>query len=596
MRGALSLPTVMPMEEMAELRKFEENAFPRPIEPDPDAAQRPPRPGAQNPPSELRSGSHRALPSHNAKPPERWLSRLALPTLPVRWDARVIRYLEFYRDNPRGRAIMEAWLRRMGHYRSLVLRVLREHKVPQDLAYVAMVESGFNPALTSRVGAAGIWQFMSGTGKGYGLHQDHWIDERRNPRLSTEAAARYLKDLHARFNSWDLALAAYNAGYGAVESSIQKYNTNDYWQICRYESGLPWSTTLYVPKILAVAIVGRNLSYFGYAQVKPEPELTQELVSVPVSITVAQAARAAGVETAIIERLNPELRRGRTPPSSKAWIRVPHGTQSAFYANLARMKGQLARHRPYIVRLGDTVESIATDHAISQATVRQINGLGRSEPLRPGLVILVPARPVTPASPHGAEHAESDGAKPSTPSAPAQEPLLVAVPDGVPARIEGRVRVFYRTVPGDGLHRVARQLEVNPVQLARWNALAPEARLIPGMVLQAFVAPELDRSRVRLLDPSAIRVAVAGSEDFLNAYEERKGRKRLAYTARAGDSLSAVGRRFGLSVGSLARINRFARNTQLSQGQRIVVYVTPDKLARSRSRGSRSRKAAPISK
>jgi len=568
---------------MAELRKFEESTFPRPAPATQPHAARQPRPGAINPPAELRSPDHHpSRPPEAHAPPKPWLSKLALPTVAVRWDPRVIRYLQFYRDDPKGRAIMAAWLRRMGRHRAMILRVLRKHGVPDDLLYVAMVESGFNPLLTSRVGAAGIWQFMSGTGSGYGLHRDYWIDERRNPKLSTAAAARYLKDLHSRFGTWELALAAYNAGYGAVQNSIRKYNTNDYWQICQYESGLPWSTTLYVPKVLAVAIVGRNRGYFGYGDVRPDPPVTYELVSVPVSITLAQAARAAGIDTDTIERLNPELRRGRTPPSSKAWLRVPSVTRDTFYANLARMKGQLAQHRPYLVRLGDTADALAADLAISRATLRRINGIQRDDEIRPGLVILVPAapkkrRPVKPA----------DGADGKTASEGEEEPRLVAVPQGVPTQVKGRRRVFYRTVLGDSLEQVARHLQVDQVQLAGWNKLELKARLIPDMVLQAFVAPDFDDSRVRLLDPRTIHVMVAGSEEFLNAYEERKGRRRQLYTARPGDTLASVGRRFGLSVGSLARINRFGRNTRLKEGQRIVVYLDPTKVRRRRVKKSR---------
>jgi len=587
-RGTPSAAPVRPSEELTELRKFEESAFPRQapdVLADEAAPPRPARPSAENPPPELRS--HPEQPTRPAapvakQPPEPWLAKLALPSLPVRWDQRVIRYLEFYRDNAKGRAIMSAWLKRMGRYRTMIARVLRKHGLPDDLIFVAMIESGFNPAMTSRVGAGGIWQFMMGTARGYGLHRDHWIDERRNPLLSTEAAARYLKDLHARFGSWELALAAYNAGYGAVQRSVRKYNTNDYWQLCRYESGLPWSTSLYVPKVLATAIVSHNRGYFGYADVKPEPELGHELVSVPTSITTAQAARAAGVETALIELLNPELRRGRTPPSSKAWIRVPRGTEKSFYASLARLKGQLAKNRPYIVRLGDTVQTLADEHGISRAALQRLNGLRRDEGIRPGLIILVPARPVAKA--------------PARASTDEEERLLVAVPDGTPSKLPGTTRVFYRAVAGDSLRRVARHLQVEETSLASWNKLDPTARLLPDMVLQAFVAPTFDQSSVRLLDRDKIVVMVAGSESFLNTYEQRQGRKRLYYIARKGDTLASVGRRFGLSVGSLARINRFARTTQLSEGQRIVVYVDPAKLKRKLKRRRKRRRPRQVAR
>ena len=121
-----------------------------------------------------------------------------------------------------------------------------------------MIESGFDVGGRSRVGAMGIWQFMPRSAQVYGLEVSRWLDERRDPVRSTAAAAKYLKDLHVRFGAWDLAFAAYNAGYGLVLTSIKRYNTNDFWALRHHESGLPWETTLYVPKILAAAVVGHG--------------------------------------------------------------------------------------------------------------------------------------------------------------------------------------------------------------------------------------------------------------------------------------------------------------------------------------------------
>jgi membrane-bound lytic murein transglycosylase D len=547
----------------------------------------PPRPAADAPPPGLKSDGHLAARPASAPgaAPEPWLAKLQLPDLPLKWDAKLIRYLEFYRSNPKGRAIMGVWLRRLGRHQKLISATLHRHKLPQDLIYVAMIESGFNPKVTSRRGAAGIWQFMPKAGLSYGLRRDHWIDERRNLELSTEAAAKFLKDLHDRFGTWELALAAYNAGYFGVTRAIQKYNTNDYWQLCRYEAGLPWDTGLYVPKILAAAIVGRNRAFFGFDQIKAEPELGHVLVSVPSSITVAQAASAAGVSREVIEQLNAELRRGRTAPSTKGWLRVPKGSEERFYSGLAGIKGQLARYKPYVVRLGDTEDAIARRAGLTRAALRQINGLDKPTDLRPGLTILVPAKMAPSTQPVAAV---DDGE---------EEPILVALPKGRPTTVPGRKRVFYRVVPGDSLGEISAGLQVTAMELASWNALDPAAKLIAGMVLQAFVPQSFDESRVVLLDPRRLKLLTAGSAEFLNAYEERKGRRRLVYTVRDGDTVSSVSRRFGLTVGSLMRINQFDRKAQLKAGQPVIVYVDA---ARLRAKGTASKKptrlaAAPAS-
>ncbi len=572
----------------SDLRRFEEQTFPRdhaPRVPPPQLeggpGERPePRPSAMHPPPTLRGKTHaaqrRASPTPRRRPAR--FKGLSLPDLPVTWDSKLIRYLRFYRSHPRGKALMRYWLRRKGRYEAMIARTLRQQGLPRALAYVAMIESSYDPTLTSRVGAAGLWQFMPHSGRAYGLRRDHWIDERRNPLRSTEAAARHLKELFRRFGSWELALAAYNAGPGMVIAAMRKYNTNDYWQLCRYEAGLPWSTTLYVPKILAAAIVGGNRARFGFGEVQPDPpfEKRYELVALRRSATIGQLARATGASRKVLSKLNPELRRGRTPPRAKVWVRVPRGTGTRCYEQLAAM--HRVRYRPYVVKLGDSDQHLASLFGIGRRRLRQINGIRHGRELRPGLTILVPARAMK------RRAASAAGEDP---------PVVVALPDGTPRRVSGRQRVFYRVVIGDSLAEVARHLQVATAEIASWNGLKQEARLVSGMVLQAFVEPSFDRSRVRLLDPTRVRVMVAGSDAFLDQHEQSIGRQRLSYRVRKGDTLRAVARRFGLSVGSLMRINRLARSARLKPGQRLVVYVEQRRarrLARTKRRRSSSSK------
>ena len=516
-----------------------------------------------------------------------WLSKLALPDIPVRWDAKVIRFLEFYRSNPRGRAIMSLWLKRKGRYEKLITAALRRHKLPSSLIYLVMTESGFNPHTTSRVGAAGLWQFMPGPGRGFGLQRDYWVDERRNPDLATEAGIQYLKRLHRMLKSWELALAAYNAGFGSVLTAMQKYNTNDYWRLCSYEAGLPWGTTIYVPKIMALAVVGANRDYFGFGQVKPDPELTFDVVAVSTSLTLAQAARAAGSTTEQLVLLNPELRRGRTPPRTKSWIRVPRGSKGRFYTGLARLKGELARYRPYTVRLGDNDNTISRRFGISRRQLRRINKLQSSLELHPGLTILVPARAPRKAPPPRPGKKRGKRGKPGASADPQQhdEPILVALPAGVPKQIEGRRRVFYRTVVGDSLTRIAASLQVKAADLASWNGINPRVKLVSRMVLQAFVANDFARARARLLDPTRLKVMVTGSDEFLDYFERRKGRRRLTILARKGDTLKTVARRMGLTVGDVIRINRISRWSRLKTGQKLVVYVDQRRFRRFMGKG-----------
>ena len=214
--------------ELRELRRFEEQAFPRAgVTPPPAADGSLPAPslpgswgGSGDVPPELRSPAP-PLGSGATPPPDSdGLRALKLPDFPIRWDAQVLRYLDYFKNDPKGRSVMSNWLRRAGRYRDVFDKVLARHGLPRDLFYLAMIESGFESAARSRVGAGGVWQFMPGAARAYGLEVSYWIDGRRDPERAADAAARYLKDLYVRFGSWYLVFAAYNAGYGAVLRSI----------------------------------------------------------------------------------------------------------------------------------------------------------------------------------------------------------------------------------------------------------------------------------------------------------------------------------------------------------------------------------------
>ena len=191
------------------------------------------------------------------------LSKLQLPDLRVSVTRRTLKYVKFFTRTDRGRGLFETWLKRSGRYQELVTTELRDRRLPEDLIWVAMIESGFDPRARSPAGAVGLWQFMPTTGEVYGLAQNRFLDQRKNPRLATQAAAHHLRDLYMRFGSWDLALAAYNMGYEQLLDAIDKYGTADFNELARQQA-IPDETANYVPKIAAAAIVANNLEHFGF--------------------------------------------------------------------------------------------------------------------------------------------------------------------------------------------------------------------------------------------------------------------------------------------------------------------------------------------
>jgi membrane-bound lytic murein transglycosylase D len=498
-----------------------------------------------------------SLPKEPA-PDAEWLRGLSMPNLPVRLEERVQRYLSFYRDAPSGRAIGRAWVKKSGRYVPALKAELAKAGLPSDLVWLSLIESAHNPSIVSPAGAAGLWQFMPDAGRAYGLVVDRWVDERLDPQRSTEAACRYLSDLYRRFGSWELSMAAYNMGHGGLSRAIRKYNTNDFWGLSRYEAGLPWETTLYVPKILATAIMMANKRAFALDDVELDPAERFDAVLVASGILLEDLARLSGVPLATIEALNPQYLAGRTPPcapgsSARSWsVRVPAGSVSRVREALARDAPNDDSFMPYLVRVGDTVESIAQARGATEAQIRALNRVDPKEVLAPGTVVLVPR----------GERGQSSEVLDNVVVVP---PRSFEYPE--------RKRVFYRVLPGDSLPRVAEVFGVSRSDVALWNALDDSARLPSGLVLQLFVKQDRDLSAVRCLSQAKAKILVAGSPEFFEYFEGQSGRHRFVVRAKDGDTLASIGKRYGATVGSMERINRRSRTDAVTQGQPIVVYT-----------------------
>ncbi|WP_428262004.1 transglycosylase SLT domain-containing protein [Haliangium sp.] len=537
--------------------------------------------------------SGRATPGHGARAPASptelrpdlpWLAELELPDIPVRWHERIIRYLEFYKDDPRGRNIMRGWLRRQGRFRDLIRARLRDAGLPEDLLYVAMIESSYVPDTTSRVGAGGLWQFMPAGARIYGLWRDRWIDERHDPVRSTDAVVMYWADLYQRFGDWHLAMAAYNAGYGAVLRSIARYNTNDYWELIEYENGLPWGTSLYVSKAVAAAIVGRNRALFGFDDIDEDAPMRWDQVTVPKSVSLSTLARAAGTTVDTLRALNPQLRRNRTPPTINGYVlRIPAGSRDLFATRFAQLRGDWDRYDAYVMSHGERLEDVATVHGISRRKLARLNGIEHESEVGGGTVLVVPQVSDEDKHKNRAE-AEADLYSSGAPESEEDERLLVAVPDHE-LSIPGHERLFYRVVTGDDLGTVAAAFQVRREALAGWNDLAPEARLHPRMVLQVFVPDGFrpvtaDGDPIALLDDDLLHVVTRGSDEHLAAMEKRVGRERVVYSPEQPESFETIGKKFGLGARDLARINRRPHDTVVEPGEEVIVYKVVD---RSRS-------------
>ncbi|MDD2903231.1 MAG: transglycosylase SLT domain-containing protein [Syntrophales bacterium] len=252
--------------------------------------------------------------------------------VPIHTNRQVRAYLVYFSTERKG--TIRRYLSRSTRYLPMIKEVFREYGLPEDLAYLAMIESGFNPHAYSHAHACGMWQFIRGTGARYGLSMDSYVDERRDPGKSTRAAAQYLLDLYKQFGSWYLAAASYNCGEGRVQKELNKSNHKNFWELSD-NMCLPNETKNYVPQMIAATIIAKNPEKFGFKKVPYLPPLNIERVQVKETISLKAAAMAINVPVEEVQHLNPELLRGITPPGVSAYsLNLPAHSKEAFAKNI----------------------------------------------------------------------------------------------------------------------------------------------------------------------------------------------------------------------------------------------------------------------
>jgi membrane-bound lytic murein transglycosylase D len=309
--------------------------------------------------------------------------------VPVPLNDKVLSFVELFQG--RLHDFMQDSLQRSLRYLPMIEAAFAAEGLPLDLAWVALVESGFKPTALSRASARGLWQFMAATGRGYGLEQTWFIDDRSNPEKATRAAAQYLKSLYEMFgNDWYLALAAYNSGPGRVQRALRLSRSRDYWQITRSTRYLPRETRDYVPMILAAIIIANNPALYGFEVVASGP-LAHERVTVPNALDLKVIAEWIDVSVEELQELNPELRRTTTPMGNHA-LKVPLGTAATIQARLATDDPPYTQFTFHTVRRGETVGAIARRYRVTLSDLRLANSLSTRAVIRPNQTLMIPLR------------------------------------------------------------------------------------------------------------------------------------------------------------------------------------------------------------
>jgi len=320
---------------------------------------------------------------------------LAENSVPVVINRSVESFIRYFQT--RGRKHFVKWLSRSPEYITTLQTILRENGLPEDIYYIALIESGLNPRAKSHAKAVGMWQFIKGTGKKFGLRIDWWIDERMDPEKATLAAARYFKNLYGEFGSWYLAAAGYNAGEGRVRHAVRKHRTSDFWELATHKKPLRRETREYVPKYLAAMLIAKDPQGYGFdADEFAAPEtIICDRVNVPAPTDLHIIAEAAGTTADEIKRLNPELLRWYTPPNYPGYeVKIPAGTRDIFLENFPKIPPQerLVYHM-HTVKRGDTLSQIARRYGTDIKAIQRINDLKSVRHLKVGATIAIPVPP-----------------------------------------------------------------------------------------------------------------------------------------------------------------------------------------------------------
>jgi len=309
--------------------------------------------------------------------------------IPIVINNKVEQFIRYFQTTIRDRFV--TWLARSEKYIPIMKNLLKKHGLPEDLVYMALIESGFNPYAYSRSKASGPWQFIYLTGKRYGLTVNWWVDERRDPEKSTVAAAKYLKDLYEMFACWYLAAAGYNAGEYKIIKAMKRYRTEDFWTLTKHRY-LKRETKDYVPLMIAAALVAKDPEKYGFTDVEYEGPLQYENVRVPELTDLSLIAKACETSLSEIKDLNPELRRGVTPPNEAEYeIKIPFGKKDLFLKNLEALQPlEKFQFKPHLVKKGETLKGIAKLYRVDLEPLVEINHLNKKSPISKGMALFIP--------------------------------------------------------------------------------------------------------------------------------------------------------------------------------------------------------------
>ena len=467
-------------------------------------------------------------------------------SVPMELNRQVLLNINYFLNDARN--FMIKGLGRGSKYIPMMKAVFRQKGLPEDLVYIALIESGFKTDAVSHAAAVGPWQFIAATGRSYGLTINEWVDERRDPVKATYAAADYLTALHDIFNSWPLAIAAYNSGEGKILRGMKNYNVSNFWDMSSVGDHLAEETKLYVPSFLAASFIAKDPTAYGLSIDTQPPDQWDEVV-VPQPITLKEAASLSGSSSKILEELNPHLIKQAIPPNESNFVlRIPAGATDKFVAAYNKSgKGKTEAAHQHIAQKGETLDSVAAMYNLDPDKLRELNkGIG--DKLKEGAKLALPPQAVQMAA-HG---------QPGKLIEPLPTAARPAIRAKAPA-VTGSPRlssITHKVQKGDTIGTIAKRYGVSAAAIRSENGLKSDT-VKAGQILK--INSDL---------PLTAQKKAGGPVMVVES--QAAPRVSDTHTVASGESLGLIAQKYGMSVKELADLNKL-KSVNIKAGQTLLI-------------------------
>ena len=438
--------------------------------------------------------------------------------IPITYNRKVKSIIRFFQNQ--GKVSIQKWINRSERYKKIILPILEDEKVPPELFYLAMIESGLNSNAYSYAHASGMWQFISSTGKIYGLKKSWYIDERLDFEKSTRAACHYLKDLYREFGDWYLAFAAYNCGSGRVQRAIKRHGTRDYWRL----TTLPKETQNYVPNIMAAIFISMDPEKYGFTSSGSYPDLEWEIVEIKKTVTVEQISKSSGISIKELKLYNPELKQNIIPPLKDDEVykfRLPLTADAKFDSLFALEVPQNLEEiffKTHKVRSGENLSYIAKKYKVPMKDIISHNKIKHPNKLKLNQRLEIPIS--------GYNQYLQDK--------------------------ENEIKKIYHTVkPGDTLSEIAEMYKTSIKNIKKWNGIRG--------------------SMIRIGQKLEIRVKSKNYSKKSNTNSKNNSGKKVYYTVKYGDTLSEIAEKYNVGLSKLRKWNNIKSSDKIVVGQKLLI-------------------------